>query len=70
MGHRNAATESTTGQNLIALIAKQQDAAAFREQHWEGTFSEYLDVVAGNPTVCRTAFQRIYDMILSHGTEQ
>ena len=37
----------------------------FREQHWEGTFWEYLDIVTENPAVARNAFQRVYDMILS-----
>ena len=30
-------------------------------------FSEYLDLVKENPEVLRTAYQRVYDMILSHG---
>ncbi|MGH9868412.1 MAG: PrkA family serine protein kinase [Candidatus Polarisedimenticolia bacterium] len=44
-----------------------QDLKAFRDQHWEGTFEEYLDTVRQHPEVTRTAFQRIYDMILSKG---
>src|SRR5204863_8086056 len=32
-------------------------------------FDEYLDIVAEHPEVCRSAYQRLYDMILSHGTE-
>src|SRR5712672_190657 len=35
--------------------------------HWEGSLEEYLKIVRENPRVTRTAFQRIYDMILSHG---
>ncbi|MDQ4075982.1 MAG: serine protein kinase [Chloroflexota bacterium] len=42
----------------------------FREQHWEGPFTDYLDIVRKNPTVARNAFQRMYDMILSYGSEQ
>ena len=41
----------------------------YRELHWEGTFEDYLDIIKENPTVTRSAFERIYDMILSHGTK-
>ncbi len=55
---------------LISLIDRRLDTSHFREQHWEGTFWEYLDIVHDNPTVARNAFQRMYDMILSYGSEQ
>ena len=52
---------------LIAKIAAYQDLEQYREQHWEGTFDEYLGLVRKNPKATRNAFQRVYDMILSHG---
>jgi serine protein kinase len=55
--------------SLVALIDRKLDLSNFREQHWEGTFWEYLDMVAENPAVSRNAFQRVYDMILSYGSE-
>ncbi len=55
--------------DLLAKIRTMQDRQAFREQHWEGTFAEYLEIVRRRPEVARTAFQRIYDMILSYGYE-
>src|SRR5438045_9145273 len=55
--------------SLVALIDRKLDVSNFREQHWEGTFWDYLDVVAENPAICRNAFQRVYDMILSYGAE-
>ncbi len=60
-------TPAVQRENLVAKIAALQDRAAFQEQHWEGTFDDYLRIVRENPKVTRTAFQRIYDMILSHG---
>src|SRR6478672_1106 len=54
---------------LASIIDKKLDVNKFREQHWEGNFFEYLDAVAENPSVSRNAFQRVYDMILSYGTE-
>ncbi len=55
---------------LIGLIADLQDLDRFREHHWEGTFAEYLDIVRERPFVARNAYQRLYDCILSFGTEQ
>src|SRR5205085_10197338 len=34
-----------------------------------GSFQEYLNIVLESPAVTRTAYQRLYDMILSHGVE-
>src|SRR5512142_2222311 len=51
----------------VSRIASLQDRQAYSEQHWEGSFDEYLAIVRQNPKVTRTAFQRVYDMILSHG---
>jgi serine protein kinase len=53
--------------SLVAKIAALQDTTQFQEQHWEGSFEDYLRYVRENPKIARTAFQRIYDMILSHG---
>ena len=42
----------------------------FTHLNWEGSFQDYLDIVASNPRVTRNSFQRIYDMIMSFGTSQ
>jgi serine protein kinase len=60
----------TVGQEIVSLIDELQDQRQFREQHWEGSFSDYIQIVTENPRVTRTAFQRIYDMIMSHGTTE
>ena len=54
---------------VISMIAELQDVEGFREQYWEGSFGDYLGVVKRNPKIARTAYQRLYDMILSHGTQ-
>src|SRR5438067_903041 len=54
---------------LVSIIDRKLDVSKFREQHWEGTFWEYLDIAVENPAVARNAFQRVYDMILSYGSE-
>ena len=35
-----------------------------------GTFRNYLDLVQQNPRITRNAYQRLYDMIVSYGTDQ
>ena len=60
----------STGSDLIALLSKRQDLSSFRETHWRGTFRDYLETVRADPAVVRSAFQRIYDMIIAKGTRE
>jgi serine protein kinase len=59
-----------TGQEWIERLANRESQADYRKIHWRGTFAEYLDIVRATPRVTRTAYQRVYDMILSFGTEE
>src|SRR5258706_9830292 len=73
--HRDAIPEREvrpvpTGSEIVQLIGKLQDLRGFRDQHWEGSFEDYLQIVRHNPKVTRTAFQRIYDMLLLKGTRE
>ena len=54
---------------ILNRIGKLQDLDEYRELHWEGSFEDYLNVVREDPTVVRTAYKRVYDMILSYGKE-
>ncbi len=56
--------------DLIATIAAHQDREQYQEQHWVGSFTDYLELVRRNPRVTRNAFQRVYDMILSYGKQE
>ena len=58
-----------TSSNIISMIQNNQDLEDFRQLNWTGTFPQYLDLVRKQPKVTRTAFQRLYDMIMSYGTE-
>jgi serine protein kinase len=60
----------STGLELITLIGSRQNLDDYQKKHWTGSFSEYLDIAQHDPRVTRTAYQRIYDMIISHGTEE
>jgi len=55
---------------ILAVIDRHLDTERFRQQHWEGSFWDYLELVIANPRICRNAFQRVYDMILHFGTER
>ncbi|MCC7440259.1 MAG: hypothetical protein IT285_01415, partial [Bdellovibrionales bacterium] len=51
------------------FLSDEKVVQEFRTLHWEGSFWTYLDAVKSNPTICRNAFQRAYDMILSWGAD-
>jgi serine protein kinase len=55
---------------LLGVIDKALDKRAYQELHWEGSFEDYLKIIGESPRVVRNAFQRVYDMILSYGSEQ
>ena len=52
---------------ILERISKSQNFEGYRQEHWHGTFDEYLDLVRTDPRVTRSAYQRLYDMILSYG---
>ncbi|MCB9567419.1 MAG: serine protein kinase [Myxococcales bacterium] len=56
--------------SLTERIAALQDRKRYEDLHWTGSFEDYLELVRENPRVARTSYERLYDMILSHGTEE
>jgi len=58
-----------TAQGILDGLRSQMDLSDFKKLHWECSFPEYLEIVMKQPTVTRTAYQRLFDMILAHGTE-
>lgn len=57
-----------TGRTFLEQMSQRQSPDVYRQEHWQGTFQEYLDIVKANPKVTRTSYQRLYDMILAAGT--
>ena len=57
------------GRSIISLVADRQDLEQFRKKNWMGSFEAYLDLVRTNPQATRNAFERVFEMILSYGTE-
>ncbi|HKZ71289.1 MAG TPA: hypothetical protein VJ020_14475, partial [Anaerolineales bacterium] len=56
--------------SILSRIAQMQDTSGFRGQHWEGTFEDYLSLVRQDSKVARSAFQRLYDMVVSYDSEE
>jgi len=61
---------ASKGDKILDSVSKSFDQSAYRDRHWSGSFREYVDAVVADPTVARNAFQRLYDMIRSYGTEE
>ncbi|MCE9637576.1 MAG: serine protein kinase [Planctomycetes bacterium] len=54
---------------VLELVKQDRVTQEFKELHWTGTFRDYVDLAAADPRVARNAYQRVYDMIVSFGTE-
>ena len=58
-----------TATAILDTLRSQIDLTDFRKLNWEGTFQDYLNIVLEDPGVTRTAYQRLYDMVMAHGVE-
>lgn len=56
--------------NYLDLVATKFDKSKFVSLNEEISFSEYLDRCYKNPKLIRTAYQRIYDMVMSKGSNE
>lgn len=56
--------------SLLNRVGTHQNVDEYKHLHWDGSFEEYLNLVQEDPNIVRTAYQRIYDMILSYGSEE
>jgi serine protein kinase len=55
---------------LLSFIGGLQDQKLYQSLNWQGSFTDYLDIVSKSPRVLRSAYQRLYDMILAYGSEE
>ncbi|PIR20348.1 MAG: serine protein kinase [Deltaproteobacteria bacterium CG11_big_fil_rev_8_21_14_0_20_47_16] len=62
--------ESATGKDLLSIVKSTEFMKNYHDLQWRGSFADYLAVVDRNPRVCQTAFQRIYNMIMSFGSSE
>lgn len=59
-----------TGRTFLDTVGSRQNLDAYQQEHWQGSFEEYLDVVRQKPQVTRNSHQRVYDMVMTYGTYQ
>ncbi|MCB0281305.1 MAG: serine protein kinase [Calditrichae bacterium] len=57
-------------QKILEGFQKSFDTKEFQNLNWSGSFEEYMDIVSQKPEVARSAYQRVYHMILSYGTRE
>jgi serine protein kinase len=60
----------TTGKSILSDLRQHLNLSDYRKKHWEGTLEQYLDIVREHPEVTRVSYQRLFDMIMSHGTDE
>jgi len=56
--------------DILKKIQEDQNLELYQKLHWSGTFEEYIKKLEENPSLIQTAFDRLYSMILSYGTEE
>jgi serine protein kinase len=54
---------------LMKIVNTTEFGKEFEELNWTGSFRDYLNVVIERPQVARSSFQRVYEMIISYGSE-
>lgn len=52
---------------LVKLVEQESNKNDFQRLREQMSFAEYLELVERNPKVTQSSYQRIYDMIMSHG---
>lgn len=57
-------------ESMLHKIGRHHDIDVYRELNWEGSFEDYLNLIREEPTIVRNAYQRIFDMVTSYGTEE
>jgi serine protein kinase len=65
-----AAGAPVSGGELASLVDARIDRRRFQDHHWCGSFWDYLDICAQNPSVVRNAYQRLYDAVIAQGFEK
>ncbi len=55
--------------SFLGSLVGDKEKSTYENLHWKGSFEDYLGKVKENPKIVRFAFQRLHDMVLSHGVE-
>ncbi|MEM4380055.1 MAG: hypothetical protein QXL01_05150 [Thermoplasmatales archaeon] len=54
--------------DILSLI--EQDRESRRKHSWNGTVLDYIELVKKDPSIVRSAHERIFDMIMQQGVEE
>ena len=57
-------------QKSKSILGDLPEKDYFKGLFWQGTFSDYLDIVVKEPKVTRTSWQRLFDAIMYYGIEK
>ena len=57
-------------EQILDAIDDSPEVTIYRDLQWEGTFKDYMAMVLEDPAVIRNSHQRMYDMILAHGSSE
>lgn len=53
---------------VFEIVKEAYSPGLYDELNWNGSFQDYLGIVEKNPKATRTAFQRMFDMLMHFGT--
>ena len=70
MENENFNKEEHEGTSKLDKLAGFFDTGKFQTLNQEMTFSEYIDSCYKSPGLVRSAYQRVYDMIMNAGTSE
>jgi serine protein kinase len=56
--------------NRLTTLAKHFDQKSYKDFNRSMSFNDYLNASYDDPRIVRSAYQRLYDMIMSKGVEQ
>ena len=75
MENKKRYEEKKEGKNKDSLEflikSENKDAVeSYETLNWTGSFWDYVNMVEKSPTIARNSYQRLYDMVMSHGTEE
>lgn len=69
-GASQPVTGAASGAELANMIDARLDRKKYQDQHWSGSFWDYLNIVNENPAVVRNAYQRLFDAVMVQGSER
>ncbi|MBK8205976.1 MAG: serine protein kinase [Planctomycetes bacterium] len=64
------AKKTTDVSSILDAISDSPEVRVLHALRWEGSFNDYMKLVVEDPRIIRNAHQRVYDMVLSHGTKE